>query len=108
MATERVCDLCGRTVANITRHHLIPRTRHANKKNKKNFTREEVQERLLWICGPCHKNIHVHLTEKQLEYDYNTIEKLQAHPEVKKFSEWISKKPDFVTFPVRKARSKIK
>lgn len=89
----KICDLCERSVPEVTRHHLIPRTRHKNKKNKKIFSREEVRERLIMLCRLCHRNIHAQLTEKQLEYDYNTIEKLLEHPEIKKFTDWIKNKP---------------
>ncbi len=43
----QACALCRRRVSRMTRHHLIPRTRHKNKKTKKVFTRKEVQEILL-------------------------------------------------------------
>ena len=86
------CELCGRA-APLTKHHLIPKSRHHNKKNKRNFEREDVKTRLLWICRPCHSNIHAVLTEKELEYEYNEPESLANHPEVKKFSQWIAPKP---------------
>ena len=60
-----VCDLCGRIVSERERHHLIPRTRHKNKRNKKLFDRREVHERLAMLCKPCHKTIHAVLTEKE-------------------------------------------
>ena len=45
------------------------------------------------ICRPCHSQIHEVLTEKKLERDFNTIEKLRQHPEVAKFVRWIRNKP---------------
>ena len=103
-----VCELCRRSVQRVTKHHLIPRTRHSNKRNKKNFDREEIHTRVLWLCTPCHDNIHALLTEKELEYDYNTIELLAAHPGVIRFTEWISKKPDGTTVPVRHSNDRRK
>ncbi|MEX2366159.1 MAG: hypothetical protein WD601_06105, partial [Pseudohongiellaceae bacterium] len=41
-----------------TKHHLIPRTRHRNKRVKKLYSREEMARRLLWVCRPCHHHIH--------------------------------------------------
>lgn len=105
MDNEKICDLCKRSVPELTRHHLIPVTRHKNKKNKKNFEREEVRSKLLMTCRPCHRNIHAQLTEKQLEYDYNTLEKLLEHPEIKKFTEWISKRPNLIRLQIRDANS---
>ena len=48
------CGLCGREPERLTRHHLIPRTRHANRRNKRDFDRDEVQARVAWLCRPCH------------------------------------------------------
>lgn len=93
MGVEPSCALCGRAGLKLTRHHLIPKTRHSNKRNKRNFDRVEVKTRLAWICRPCHTHVHHVLTEKQLEYEYNTIAALMAHPEIQKFVSWISGKP---------------
>lgn len=93
MIGEYQCELCGRKVDEVTKHHLIPRTRHANKKNKKDFDRAEVRTRLALFCRPCHKQVHAVLTEKQLERDYNTLESLKTHDEIAKFIDWIKDKP---------------
>ena len=92
--SDGVCELCGRTVSFLTRHHLIPRTRHSNKRNKREFERSDVKTRIVWLCKPCHDHVHALFTEKTLERDYNTMELLSAHPEVARFVEWIRKKPD--------------
>lgn len=85
------CAICGRKET-LTRHHLIPRTRHPNKRNKREFERHLVKQ-TVGICRPCHSQIHAVLTEKELERDWNTAEKLRSHPEVRKFAEWIADKP---------------
>jgi len=100
------CELCGRQVAIVTKHHLIPRTRHKNKRNKKNFDRDEIHSRVLWLCSPCHKNVHAVLTEKELENTYNTVELLAEHPEISKFTDWIKTKPDGTTVRVHASKSK--
>ena len=33
------------------------------------------------------------LSEKELERDFNTIDRLRAHPEIAKFARWIGGKP---------------
>lgn len=81
-------------VSFLTRHHLIPRTRHANKKNKRDFDRTEVKTRLAWLCRPCHDHVHALFDEKTLERDFNTMESLAEHSEVAKFVSWIRSKPD--------------
>lgn len=86
------CGLCGREVRRLTRHHLVPRTRHKNKRNKKTFDRREVH-RTVGLCSPCHRHIHTVLDNKELEREYNTLEALKVHPGVKKFVEWVSKRP---------------
>lgn len=88
------CELCGRVVAALTRHHLIPRARHRKKRNRRLFDREEVRTRILWICRPCHDHIHEVLTERELEADYPTREALLEHPMIRRFVTWIGGKPE--------------
>ena len=90
------CELCGRPVQRLTRHHLVPRTRHKNKKNKKTFDRREIHH-TVGLCSPCHRHIHTVLHNKELERDYNTLEALKSHPDVEKFVVWIGKKPHGTT-----------
>lgn len=92
MDTKR-CELCGRATHKLERHHLIPRTRHKNKRNKKAFDRSEVHGRIVLLCTACHKQVHATLTEKELEYDYNTLEAIRAHPAIRKFVRWVRKRP---------------
>lgn len=89
---EGPCQLCGRETL-LTRHHLIPQCRHRNKWNKKNFSREAVKHELLLLCSACHKQLHVLLTEKELERGFHSLESLREHPEVRQFVEWIRDKP---------------
>jgi hypothetical protein len=104
MTTVSTCQMCEREVDELTKHHLIPRTRHKNKKNKRDFSREEVHERVIWICRPCHKNIHALITEKEMERTYNTLESLLSHMEVKRFVEWIKDKPHNISLRTKKAK----
>ncbi len=108
MVGEFHCELCGRLVHEVTKHHLIPQTRHSNKKNKKDFDRTEVKTRVAWICKPCHKQIHAILTEKQMERDYNTLESLKNQEEIAKFIDWIKDKPADAHVVVRRVNSKKK
>jgi|SRR5215207_2842198 len=87
------CELCGRLVHKLTRHHLIPRSRHKNKRNKKVFARRDVHNRIALLCRPCHRNIHGTIDVKELEREYNTLEALAAHPDVRRFTQWIENKP---------------
>jgi hypothetical protein len=86
-----ICAICGREET-LTRHHLIPKMRHRNKRNKREFARDEVKV-TVGICRPCHSQIHAVLSEKEIERGYRTVEALRAHPEIAKFAEWIAVKP---------------
>lgn len=88
------CQLCGRRLTALTRHHLIPRARHHKKRNRRLFERVVVRTQILWICRPCHDHIHKILTEKDMEAHYRSREALLAHPDIARFVTWIAKKPD--------------
>ena len=77
------CELCGREIVDgyESNHHLIPKASGG-------------------LHGPisvlhlvCHKQIHALFTNKELYMFYNTINKLKAHRDVKRFIKWVSKKP---------------
>ena len=85
------CGMCGREEV-PTRHHLNPRTRHHNKRTKRDFGRDAVKE-TVGLCRPCHKQIHALFSEKELEREWNSLDDLRAHPEVQKFVAWIASKP---------------
>ena len=92
-APMSACELCGREAPRLTRHHLIPRTRHGNRINKRKFDRTEVHGRIAWLCRPCHDHVHATFTEKTLERDYNSLAALRADPEMARFIEWIRDRP---------------
>ena len=87
------CQLCNRPMVALTRHHLIPRARHNKKRNRRLFDRQDVRTRILWICRPCHNHIHDVLTEKQMEAEYYSRDRLIAHPDIRRFVDWIGNRP---------------
>ena len=89
---EPVCALCGRP-ERLTRHHLIPRTRHRNRRIRRQYRLEDLQKAVALLCRPCHNHVHRVLSEKDLERDYNTLDALQGHPEIARFVAWIADKP---------------
>ncbi len=101
MKQPTACELCERRVRKLTRHHLIPQTRHRNRRNKRDFERDDVRGRIAWLCAPCHTNIHAQFTNKELERRLNTLEALRLEPAIQKFTRWIRNRPDgtTVTFP---------
>ncbi len=100
MMAMAICALCGRE-EEVTRHHLVPRCRHANKRNKREFDRATVRQTAPF-CRPCHRQVHAVLTEKELEREWNTVEKLRAHPEIARFLAWIRAKPTGFRCPARR------
>lgn len=89
------CELCERDVSGTTRHHLIPRMRHRQPRVQRATTRAE-RHATVALCGPCHRQIHAVLSEKQLASDYNTVAALRGHPDIARFVAWLAgKPPDF-------------
>ena len=93
--TGSECELCGRRVRGITRHHLVPRSRARKVRKRKKRSRLERREleRTVDLCGPCHRNVHASLSNGDLERGYDTVEALKEHPGVRRFTEWIKTKP---------------
>jgi hypothetical protein len=85
------CELCERIGVVLTKHHLIPRSCHKNKRIKKRYSQNELNAGIM-ICRPCHDCVHGLFTEKTLAESYNTLESLSGDNEVKKFLEFIQKK----------------
>lgn len=96
-----ICSFCGRVVSRNKRHHLIPKMKH-NKRMKRLHTKEELAAQVD-SCSPCHKQIHAMFTEKELAETFNTVDKLLAHSEIRKFVAWIATKP--ADFEVRSKQS---
>lgn len=93
------CELCGRFVRELTRHHLVPRSRHKKKRVRKAFDRREIENRIALLCRPCHRNVHAVLDNKELELEYNTVEALATHSGVERFTRWIRNKPHGAVVP---------
>lgn len=78
-----ICALCGRPIpehVRQSRHHLIPKLKGG---------KHGPQVLLHQIC---HNEIHARITEADLAREYNTPEKLRAHPELERFIKFIRKK----------------
>jgi len=73
------CQLCRLEVQNLTKHHLIPKG-----KGHRGFIK---------VCFPCHKQIHILLSEKELAKHYSNLIDLRNHPDVRKWINWRRKRP---------------
>jgi len=82
MKTVELCVICKRKLGNvnISKHHLIPKSRGGKKSE------------LIIIHNICHQKIHATFTEKELKRTYNTVEKLIVHESIAKFIKWVVKK----------------
>lgn len=93
MKSKHTCELCGRQGLATTKHHLIPRKVHKNKWFRKNFTREEMNH-TIDLCRPCHRQIHLFFSHKELARRYNSLEALMEEERVQRYIHWIQKRGD--------------
>ncbi|WP_242916925.1 HNH endonuclease [Pontibacter liquoris] len=78
---QQVCELCGRAVQHLSRHHLVPR----EEGGRYGATAD--------LCQPCHSTIHLHLSNHELAKSYNSIEALQKADALQKYLRWVKNKP---------------
>ena len=84
MPDDPICPLCLRPIpAGVKQslHHLVPKL----KGGKGGPT--------VLLHQICHNEIHASLTEAELAREWNSVEKLRAHPRLAKFIAWVAKKP---------------
>ena len=90
---DPACELCGRAGAPLTRHHLVPRARIHGRRGASRLEKQGDLMRVAALCKACHRFVHVVLTEREMEQQFNTVGRLKAHPEIARFVEWIRTKP---------------
>lgn len=76
-APPLVCPICERPNYFPSDHHMVPKSRGGK-------TTET-------ICEDCHKAIHAHFTNKELEETYHTPEALLSHEGFAKQIKFLSK-----------------
>ena len=88
------CILCDRPVPRqqLDWHHLVPKLKGG---------RETAPMHRI-----CHRQIHALFSEVELARRYSTPEALLGHPEVRKFVDWVSTKPDDFYESVRRHKGK--
>ena len=91
------CALCELEYddGQINFHHLIPKTYHNNKRIQKSYSKEFLNKNGLYLCIPCHNKLHSCIDEKDMTYEFNTLEKIKEIPEIQKWIEWKNKHPNF-------------
>jgi len=81
MEEKEKCPICKRTPSAeglLEKHHLKPKC----KKGKDTIL----------VCTDCGDQIHQLFTNKELAKEYNTPEKLLAHPKIQAWAEWVKNK----------------
>ena len=77
---EAVCELCGREVQILSRHHLVPR----EEGGRYGATAE--------LCQPCHSTVHLTFSNRDLASVYNSIPALQQAEALQKYLKWVRTK----------------
>ncbi|MCM8529246.1 MAG: hypothetical protein NE327_22175 [Lentisphaeraceae bacterium] len=98
------CQICLR-VTKLTKHHLIPVSRHKNKKIKAAFTKEQLKTTIN-LCRECHNQIHVLISEKEMAERYNTLDEMLNHVEIAKYTNWIRDKNPTSKIRVHRSRKR--
>lgn len=89
------CELCERDVETLTRHHLTPKSRGGKGGD------------VIMLCLSCKDMVHQLISNKKLEKEYNTLEKLLSHQKVQNYVKWIQKqKKERVTIATKKRKIK--
>lgn len=96
------CELCGRSDLSLTRHHLIPRSRHNKARTQRKFNRETMNTEIAMLCRPCHSQIHHIFDNHELSSYYHTLERLQTHIDLQRFVKWVKKRPTGLKIRVRR------
>lgn len=81
---DPVCPLCLRPIppgVPQSRHHLIPKLKGGAK-----------GETVL-LHQICHSTIHRTLSEAELARSYASVEALRQHPRLRRFWDWVGKRP---------------
>jgi 5-methylcytosine-specific restriction enzyme A len=74
------CALCNREVAQVTRHHIVPKS--------------EGGKDTVDLCPACHKTLHSFFTNETLSKELSSIDALKQDPDIRCYLAWIRKQPD--------------
>lgn len=91
------CALCGLNYDDkeLNFHHLIPKSYHNNKRILNKHTIHELNSTGIYLCYGCHNKIHSCIDEKDLAFEFNTLDKLKEIEDIKNWIVWKQKHPNF-------------
>lgn len=97
---EGECEMCHRQML-LTFHHLIPKDTHPTYLKKPRQlasvgiegepTRGFLNTYGTMVCSRCHSNIHALAPNVVLAKEFNTLDKILAHPKIQNWVEWAAK-----------------
>ena len=97
---DPLCPLCLRPIPSHARqsvHHLVPKMKGGT------------HGPTVLVHQICHNEVHAILTESELAREWNTPEKLRAHPQLSRAFAWLrNKPPDFHARSQRNVRMRRK
>ena len=105
-AGEATCELCHRSQLPLTRHHLIPQSRHNKARTRRQFDRSEMKTSIALLCRPCHAQVHALLDNATLSQHYHTTDALAGHPDLARFAAWVGKKPAGLKITIHRSRQR--
>jgi 5-methylcytosine-specific restriction enzyme A len=79
-SSSSVCELCGREVSRLTKHHLCPR--------------EHGGTETALLCPACHRQVHALFTNRTLAAELSTLESLRREPEIRSYLKWVRRQSD--------------
>lgn len=95
---EGECEMCQRELK-LTFHHLIPKDKHPTYLGKRlpngiegEPTRYFLNSYGLMICRQCHNTVHNIASNEVLAAQYNTLQKLLAHPVIQRWVDFAKKR----------------
>lgn len=87
------CQMCSRDCAELTIHHMIPRSEHTRYMRKgHSMARLKGPENFAMICRPCHNTVHRLASNKVLADTMYTVELINANPQVQRWVAFASTK----------------
>ncbi len=92
----KVCPLCEREIPpdQESRHHLVPKLRGGSKGP------------IAILHRVCHTKIHSLFSETDLARQYHTIDLLLEHKEIRKFVNWVKRRPISYRSSNRRSRTR--
>lgn len=95
---EGECEMCQRELK-LTFHHLIPKDKHPTYLGKRlpngiegEPTRYFLNSYGLMICRQCHNTVHSIASNEVLAAQFNTLQKLLAHPVIQRWVDFAKKR----------------